>query len=113
MGLRAEISGKMEQARRDKAVEQPPRQQQRRIGQYKEETGGQKVRQTFEIIELDAADAVDVLVGSSCFWFGSGLSAVFLTSSGERKPPLTCIIRKTVNHDMLTALRIMTVAAMT
>jgi hypothetical protein len=34
-------------------------------------------------------------------------------SSGERKPPFTCIMRTTVSQDMLTALRIISVAAMT
>jgi hypothetical protein len=32
-------------------------------------------------------------------------------SSGERNPPLTCIIRATVSHDIMTALRIMMQAA--
>ena len=51
--------------------------------------------------------------GSSCAGFGSGLNGVFLMSSGERKPPFSFIIRTTVSHDMLTALRITSVAATT
>ena len=44
---------------------------------------------------------------------GSGLNGVFRMSSGERKPPFSFIIRTTVSHDMLTALRITSVAATT
>jgi hypothetical protein len=44
---------------------------------------------------------------------GCGLNGVFLTSSGERKPPLIMIMRATINQDILTALRIVSVAAMT
>jgi len=43
----------------------------------------------------------------------SGSSGVFLVSSGLLKPPLTFIMRATVSQDMLTALRIMIVAAIT
>ena len=51
-------------------------------------------------------------LGASCAGWGSGLSKVLVMSSGERKPPLTSIMRTTVNHAMATALRIMSVAAM-
>src|SRR5262249_330747 len=45
-------------------------------------------------------------LGTSCFGLGTGLNGVLRKSSGERKPPFTCIMRTTVNQDMLTTLRI-------
>ena len=59
MGLGGEISGEMQKARHDKAVEEPPRERQRRIGQNIKQAGDQKVRQALEVVELDSPDAVD------------------------------------------------------
>jgi len=44
-------------------------------------------------------------------FFNDSTGSVFLMSSGERNPPLTCIIRATVNHDIMTAFKIMIQAA--
>ncbi len=45
MGARGEIGGKVQKPRHHVTVEQPPRKQQRRLGEDIEKTGGEKERQ--------------------------------------------------------------------
>ena len=49
--------------------------------------------------------------GCNCIGSGFGFSAVFLRSSGARRPAFSCIMRATVSQDMPTALRIIRTAA--
>ncbi len=101
----------MQKPGNDTPVEEQARGEERRLRQHVEETGHQEKWNILQVIELDAADTVDILMGSSCFGLGAGLNGVLRKSSTERKPPLTCIMRATVNQDMFTTLRIISVAA--
>ena len=104
----------MQQPRGHVAVEKPLREQQRGRGEDVEEARDQEERQVLQVVQLEAPDPLDPLVRARAAGDGDlGLNGILLRSSGERKPPLTCIMRTTVSQDMLAAFRIMSVAAMT
>jgi hypothetical protein len=113
MGPCGEIGDDVQEPRHHVAVEEHLREQQRWLGKDEEKAGDEEERQVLQVIQLDSPDALDAVVGLELLRIGLGVQAVFLMSSGEPKPPFTCIMRMTVSQDMLTALKIISVAAMT
>ena len=113
MDLRGDIRSEMQQARNDVTVKQPLGEQQARLGKNIEKARDQEVRQALESFCWIRRIRSTRSLGSSCAGSGAGFMGVFLTSSGERKPPLTWIIRTTVSHAVAAALRIITLAAIT
>jgi hypothetical protein len=61
--LSGETGGEVQQPRRHIAVEEPLREQQRRLGEDIEKAGDREERQVLQVVHLDSPDSLDALVG--------------------------------------------------
>ncbi len=82
--LRGEIGREVQKSADDITIEQHAGEQKRGLVQHVKEAGHQEKRNILEVIELDAPDAVDVLVGFKLLWIGKRIEQVFRKSSGGR-----------------------------
>ena len=64
VGLRGEIGGEVQEPRHHVAVEQDLREEKRRPGEHEDQRRHEEIGQAFEVVLLDAADAVDAVVRS-------------------------------------------------
>jgi hypothetical protein len=63
MGLRRQISGKMQQAEDDVAVECEAGDEKRRRSENVKQSGGEKERDVLDMVALNAPEALDPVVG--------------------------------------------------
>jgi hypothetical protein len=96
----------MQQPRDDVAVQYPSCERYRWLGQDEEKSSNQEERHIFKIVQLNSPDTIHIFIWCQLFSAWTWVEDRLLDVFRRAKPSLTCIILTTVNHDIITALRI-------
>src|SRR6266700_25569 len=78
MGLRSEIGRKVQQPRHNISIEKDASEQERWPGRDEKKRGNQEERQVLQVIQLNAPNTLNALVGRKLLWIRFGVKGCLL-----------------------------------